>query len=386
MLGLGHSCIVFSDETPLQYAPKIKGTYCIGGQSHQVHVHGAAEKRQCTATPVTASTGQACTWFFLFPYHLDISSLQVLLVQTLWKGRTSQSHPRCVPPPSVYFDHSERKMQTSETWDRLLSNIEVKLVQWRALHGLSPGYPCLLICDNVGSHNKAGLRRPEGAMQACEHLYQSIKHPTIFLFYILKNRSHTLQSGDMHVNLSLRRHCRNQAKMRAVGHFLRIHLGELPGAFPLTTSEMAMKPLAVQWLAEWLHDPRLQNWVQKSWAMAMHPCAGADDQVDLPEEGTMAFDLSSQSSQSSNGLSQSSGVHCIYNVSSSTSPCHAGHNEGAHAPDGTSDEADGSAEEEGVADSSDSEEEEEEPFDAARQLQADAALAHAMALGLRARR
>ena len=54
------SMILGVDETPLQYAPRIRGTYVVGERVHQVHVHGAADKRQCTATPATTMSGEVC--------------------------------------------------------------------------------------------------------------------------------------------------------------------------------------------------------------------------------------------------------------------------------------------------------------------------------------
>ena len=121
------------------------------------------------------------------------------------------------PPAKVYFDHAPRKVQTGVTWRLLIDKIAEVMVTWRAANGLEPDQPCIIVCDNVASHDKDLLQRPGGAAGVhCEHLWQCIPHPSLFFFYILPGLSHTLQSGDFHVNLSLRRLSRGAAKLRVV--------------------------------------------------------------------------------------------------------------------------------------------------------------------------
>jgi hypothetical protein len=189
--------------------------------------------------------------------------------------------------------------------------MEQRLIGYRLQTGVQPDYPCILVCDNVGSHSKAGLHQSA----ACEHLWHNPeKYKDIYFFFILKNRSHTLQSGDFHVNLSLRSHCRGRAKMRAVQHFLRVHLGDVPTT-ALSTSELTMKPLAIKWLTEWIEDPRLPSWILSSWRCAMNPREAEVVPMEaVPEEPTMNFTMdtssdegSSSSSSSLPALSQSSG-------------------------------------------------------------------------------
>jgi hypothetical protein len=167
-------------------------------------------------------------------------------------------------PDRVLFDHAPKKMQTGATWSNLLCCLAVVLQGWRQAHGLPAEHPVVVVCDNVGSHSKAGLQRPAGDI-VCDHLWQSIQWPEMFLFFILPRRSHTLQSGDFHVNLSLRRHTRSQAKMRIVNHFLSIHLGDIPDETPLATGEVVMKMLCVQWAVEWMNLRQLHSWIVSSW-------------------------------------------------------------------------------------------------------------------------
>lgn len=59
------------------------------------------------------------------------------------------------------------------------------------------------------------------------------------------------------VNLTLRAHCRQQAKLRAVEFVINQEQGLISQDSKLPTSESVLKPLVVQWISAWLRKREL---------------------------------------------------------------------------------------------------------------------------------
>ena len=95
------------DETPLQYAPKLRGGYAAGEK--QARHYSSADKRQARATPVVNREGT------------------VKVLQVLHKGKTGHCHARLELPqgqPSyMHEDHAEKQCQTSDTFKRLMIKV-----------------------------------------------------------------------------------------------------------------------------------------------------------------------------------------------------------------------------------------------------------------------
>lgn len=198
-----------ADETPLQYCPVVRGTYQEGDLSKQVTIIAAREKRSVTGTPVVSRDGSLLTF------------------QVIWKGKTRQCHPKPLGgwDRRIFHDHAAKKVQTGFTFKRLLCEIEKALVSRRAQHGLPQNYPAVVIMDNAPSHDTSSLQSAPPPFKTCEHLFRAADHPGLWVWFTLKNRSHTQNPGDQHINLSLRRLCRRQSKLRIVQHFLRMKEG-----------------------------------------------------------------------------------------------------------------------------------------------------------------
>ena len=84
--GLHPSMVFGVDETPLQYCPRVKGTYTTAGQAKQLVILGSREKRCVTATPICSMDGR------------------VPLLQIIWKGLSDQCHPR-LSGATLHFLH-----------------------------------------------------------------------------------------------------------------------------------------------------------------------------------------------------------------------------------------------------------------------------------------
>lgn len=99
------------------------------GVQKQVTIVAAREKRSVTGTPVVTLAGE------------------VLSFQVIWKGKSKLSHPKLRPHwhSTIYHDHAVKKVQTSLSFGRLLTDIAKKLKALRVLLGLPHDYPALLI-------------------------------------------------------------------------------------------------------------------------------------------------------------------------------------------------------------------------------------------------
>ena len=75
-----------ADETPVLYMPEVRGTYDMLN-SKQIQIMGSRERRMITGTPVTNRQGD------------------LVLMQMLWKGKTSQVLFLC-PPTSLSLSSS----------------------------------------------------------------------------------------------------------------------------------------------------------------------------------------------------------------------------------------------------------------------------------------
>lgn len=150
----------------------------------------------------------------------------LLLFQVIWKGRTTQCHP---PQQSdwdsrIFNDHAVKKVQTGLSFGRLLERISRALENRRKDLNLPPGYPAILVVDNAPSHSSESFQPLPSPAKQCAHLLAT-SSAGLYLFTTLKNRSHTQNPGDQHINLSLRRLCRRRSKMRIVQHFLDLREG-----------------------------------------------------------------------------------------------------------------------------------------------------------------
>ena len=119
------------DETPLQYAPKLRGRYA--AREKQVRHYSGADKRQATATP---------------PVNRE-STVQVL--QVLHRGKTGRCHARFDLPQGLpsykHEDHAEKKCQTSDTFKRLMIKVDTEVAKDIHDHGVAKNYPCVVIMD-----------------------------------------------------------------------------------------------------------------------------------------------------------------------------------------------------------------------------------------------
>ena len=88
--------------------------------------------------------------------------------------------------------------------------------------------------------------------------------PTPALWGTPLSLSHHCNSGDQHVNLSLRRHIRRQSKLRPLHHGVLVQDGKIPGHTKLRMGHHTMKPLLCQWVGEWMDLPDLHAWVRSS--------------------------------------------------------------------------------------------------------------------------
>ena len=194
-------------ETPLLYAPAVRGTYSEGEERKQIFITAAREKRSVTASPVTMADGQ------------------LLMVQVIWKGVSPQCHPRCPfsQDTRIFHDHAPKKVQSTETFGNLLRETNKRLQQIRCQEGLPEDQPSILIMDNAPSHNPSLFKSPEGTLKRFTSLFQVTAHPSMWIITTLPNRSHVMNSGDQFINLGLRRMVRASAKRRIAHHFLEIH-------------------------------------------------------------------------------------------------------------------------------------------------------------------
>ena len=136
------------DETPLQYAPNLRGGYAAGEK--QVRHYSSADKGQATATLVVNREGT------------------VKVLQVLYRGKTSCCHARLDLPHGLrscmHEDHAEEKCQTGNTFKRLMIKVDTEVAKDTRDHGVTQNYPCVIIMHWVGSHlDDEGLKRVDDA-------------------------------------------------------------------------------------------------------------------------------------------------------------------------------------------------------------------------------
>ncbi len=136
----------------------------------QVRIAGSGDKRQITATPVTARTGE------------------VVQLQLLWRGKSTLCHPRGQEPHAViYHDHTEKKMQNTGSFVTLLKRTAAALVAHRQRHALHADTPAILVVDNVSSHNPTVMEEV-GGIHKSSRLYKARDCNQLYLFFGLPNR------------------------------------------------------------------------------------------------------------------------------------------------------------------------------------------------------
>lgn len=159
--------VLAMDETPLMYAPPVRGTYTVNGAEKQVVIIGTREKRAITGSPIIASNGE------LFAF------------QMLFKGGTDRSRPRLPPTDTrIWYDHSASHMQTSFTFGNMLTEIHRRLPEWRLAHGLPAGYPALVLLDHAPTMfsctQTCELQEGMPPAHACQHLFTDLPGPRSF--------------------------------------------------------------------------------------------------------------------------------------------------------------------------------------------------------------
>ena len=156
------------DETPLQYAPKLRGAYA--AREKQVRHYSSADKRQATATPVVNREGT------------------VKVLQVLQRRKTGRCHARLDLPqglPSyMHEDHAEKKCQTGDTFKRLMIKVDTEVAKDKRDHGVAQNYPCVVIMDCVGSHlDDDELKRVDDAEIRLANLYYYVARPHMYVFF-----------------------------------------------------------------------------------------------------------------------------------------------------------------------------------------------------------
>ena len=146
-----------SDETPVQYCPKEKRMQ-VANQSMQVCLRTSSDKRQLTATSCVGRSGE------------------VICMQIITRGKPARSHADilqgCLLHDAVYQDHSEKKVQTGATFERLLRKLADKAGRIREQHHLLEDSSVIIIMDWVASHSQEALTPIKG------HLHQCKDHPS----------------------------------------------------------------------------------------------------------------------------------------------------------------------------------------------------------------
>ena len=257
------------DETPLQYAPKLRGGYAAGEK--QVRHYSGANKQQATATPVVNREGT------------------VKVLQVLHRGKTGRCHARLDLPqglPSyMHEDHAEKSCQTGDMFKRLMIKVDTEVAKDRCDHGVAQNYPCVVIMDWVESHlDDDELKRVHDAEIKLANLYYFVALPHMYAFFGRAHCSHVSNVGDQVINPGMRAWLRDELKRRHIDHCLKIHNGLLPTHSTLDNSERTMKALLVAWLAEWAASPLTTTHVLSSWNMVFTevPVIESVDDLDLP--------------------------------------------------------------------------------------------------------
>ena len=165
----------------------------VADQSKQVCPRLSSDKRQLTATRCVSRSGEhAC-------------------MQIITRGKTARSHADvltgCLLHDAVYQDHSEKKFETGATFEHLLRKLADTASRIREQHHLLEDSAVIIIMDWDASHSQQALTPIKG------HLHQCKDHPSQYIFFGRKRRSHISNPPDQLINLSMRRsargpHCR----------------------------------------------------------------------------------------------------------------------------------------------------------------------------------
>lgn len=152
------------------------------------------------------------------------------------------------------------------------------LTQLKQLNNVPLSHPAVLVVDGAPSHN-ADLMV---AVPPSKYLWQLVATPWLFIYFTIPCRSHTLQSGDRSVNLSLRNHTRREAKLRQLLHMVQVAQGS---ADEQKNGEVVMKQLLLTWVSSWIRDQRTPGWIVSSWkaSLTAEPeCQSVDDVPGCP--------------------------------------------------------------------------------------------------------
>ena len=221
------------DETPLQHSPKQKRMH-VAPQSKQVCPRTSSDKGQLTATTCVSRSGE------------------VVCMQIITREKIARSHAD-IPPgrllhDAMYQEHIEKKVQTRATFERLLRSLAQKASRIREHHHLPEDSPVIINIDWVASLSQEALTPIK------EHLHQCKDHPSPYIFFGRKTRSHISSPPDKLINLSMRRFVRLLLLHNMVKHGMRIHNKEICNRIPLDMSETTMKSMLVQWVGAWCKE------------------------------------------------------------------------------------------------------------------------------------
>lgn len=200
----------------------------------------------------------------------------MILFQLLFRGKTSRCEPALGPDasPVIYTDHSDSKFQTKGTYITLLKKIN------SAVQTANPdGGPYIVTVDGAPAHHHDLMDAVVGGAQTSASLYKVKEHADMYIFVTLPRRSHTLQSGDRLVNVTLRDFTRNQAKLRMLHHLMGVAQGQPDN---LDSGEGVMKQMLLKWVTLWLNDPKTPGYIAASWASALQIEPEAWSVDDLP--------------------------------------------------------------------------------------------------------
>ena len=169
------------NETPLQYAPKLRGGYAAGEK--RVRHYSSAYKRQATTTHVVNREGT------------------VKVLQVLHTCKTSRCHAHLHLhhglPSYMHEDYAEKKCQTGDTFKRLMIKVDTEVAKNRRDHGVAQNYPCVVIMDWVGSHlHDHEGKRVDDAEIKLANLYYFAARPNMYVFFGRARCSHVSNVGD----------------------------------------------------------------------------------------------------------------------------------------------------------------------------------------------
>ena len=147
----------------------------------------------------------------------------------------------------------------------------------REQHHLPEDSSVIIIMDWVASHSQEALTPIKG------HLHQCKDHPSQYICFGRKRRSHISNPPHQLISPSMRRFVRLLLRHRMVKHGMIIHNKEIPSRTSLDMSETTMKNVLVQWVSAWCKETRTAQQIVTSWEMVLQEVPIADSVDAMPE-------------------------------------------------------------------------------------------------------